>query len=314
MKALTRHILQQLVEAVDDGLAVINASDGDWSIEWFNDAFAAITAREAGALANQSGRELVQRLGGSVAVAHLTDAIAAGEKLKRTLKSPEPEQRRTTLVLRARPLLEKNKTRSGRYLLLLRPRDADEQWSETAELRSELAAAKEQITAMSDDPVTGLASERRFRAQLARDWTVAQRESYPLSLIGLSMDAYPAYLATFGEHASDSCMRMLARTVKRRLRRGSDFAGFFAPSSIVVLIDGGEADAVRRFADRIAADIRALHIHHPHSPVAKHVTVSVGVATQVPGADDDPEAFVDSAMPEPVEETPVAEFSRLTEG
>ncbi|MEO0998226.1 MAG: diguanylate cyclase [Pseudomonadota bacterium] len=314
MKALTRQVLQQLVDAVDDGLAVIDASHGDWPIQWFNDAFAAITARAAGALANQSGRELVQRLGGSVAVAHLNDAIAAGEKLKRTLKSPEPEQRRTTLVLRAEPLLEKNKTRSGRYLLLLRPRDAEEQRSETAELRNELAAAKEQITAMSDDPVTGLASERRFRAQLARDWAVAQRESYPLSLIGLSMDAYPAYLSTFGEHASDSCMRMLARTVKRRLRRGSDFAGFFAPSSIVVLIDGGDADAVRRFADRIADDIKALHIHHPHSPVAKHVTVSVGVATQVPGADDQPDVFLDSAMPEPVEEAPVDEFSRLTEG
>ena len=47
---------------------------------------------------------------------------------------------------------------------------------------------------------------------------------------------------------------------------------------------GSTAPAARDFANGIVADIKALAIHHPHSPKARHITVSVGVCAEVPAA------------------------------
>ena len=238
MKSPPRQMLEQIAGLSRDGLAVLNVESAEWRIEWFNEAFASVTAKSAGALASQSGAQLIGRLAGEDVYAAICTAVSAAERAEHLVPG-NVEASRTPLSICVQPLLRKDGTRSGRVLLQIAPQDAAGAEAQTATLRSELETAERRIRDMSDDPVTGLASAGRFSRQLDRDVALAQRESVGLSLICLTMEAYEPYVETFGQHATESCLRMLARTVRRRLRRGSDLAGYFEPASIVILMSGG---------------------------------------------------------------------------
>jgi len=112
-------------------------------------------------------------------------------------------------------------------------------------------------------------------------------------------EAFPAYLDTFGRHATESMVRRVARCITRRLRRASDIAARLEEDCIVVLVHGGDEGAVRGFADSISAQVRELGIHHPHSPTGRFVTVRCTVTPALPDAEQDPEAFVMEALAAP---------------
>ncbi len=274
MKTPSRLILEQIANSVSEGTAVVDPGNEIWRIVWFNKAFSKLCNAASGELANQSARELIKRLGGEAVLGKLTDAIAAGQSLSVTLipegaESPTPG----ALVLSVQPILNKDGTRSESSLFSLRRRSAVEQNRETHALRYELDEAHRKITAMSDDAVTGLASSEHFCSVLGRDIELARRESFTLSLMAFRMDAFEEYKATFGKHATDSCLRMLARTLSRRLKRGSDFGARADESTMVVLMHGGTHQSVAEFAEKIVSDVDALRIHHPKSPAAKYVTI-----------------------------------------
>ena len=291
MKLPVRNYLDQLLAALQEGTGIIDTTQAAWPIEWFNPAFAELTALRAGAPANQSGRELVERLGGRAALDGLEKAIGASTDTRLTIAA-STEGDEPPLILSARPLLNRDRTVSGKYLLLFSHRTAAEQRKTEETLRSELEEARRQITDMSDDPVTGLASEMRFKQLLKRDWAAAVRGSSSLSVVSLAVDEYDAYLETFGDHATDACLRMIARTIRRRLRRGTDLAGRLGRHTIAVMMNGGECEAVENFAVSIVDDVKALHIHHPRSSVAGFVTVTARTCQITPTPDDDPLEFL----------------------
>ena len=66
----------------------------------------------------------------------------------------------------------------------------------------------------------------------------------------------------------------------------SDGGRFIAMSS------GLDLAQARRHGETLAARVRELHMHHPKSPVARVVTVSVGVAHLTPSPQSTPEQLL----------------------
>jgi diguanylate cyclase (GGDEF)-like protein len=126
--------------------------------------------------------------------------------------------------------------------------------------------------------VTGLLNEAAFRDVLAHDWAVAAREQSSLALVAFQLDDFPAYLEVFGRHASDSCLRRVAQAIRRRLRRASDVAARVDDSNLLVLAHSSTEANVTEFAEKIAAAVRELGLHHPRSNSARFVTVSYRIA------------------------------------
>jgi diguanylate cyclase (GGDEF)-like protein len=148
-----------------------------------------------------------------------------------------------------------------------------------------------------EDPLTGLLNERTFRDILTHDWAVAAREQSTLAVVVFTFDDFPAYVDVFGRHAADSCLRRVGQTVQRCLRRASDVVGRQGDDKIVVLSHAADEDNVRAFAERIAASVRELRIHHPRSDHGRFVTVShkLGSVTVARGAPP-AEAFFDELL------------------
>src|SRR5690606_24351594 len=207
--------------------------------------------------------------------------------------------------------------RKREYLLVLRPVSVDSSskyyalyWrsghdsgpaASHEDMHHALLKAKRRIRDLSrDDPVTGLLNEAAFREVLEHDWAVAAREKSSLALIAFTLDHFDAYLEVFGRHATDSCLRRVAQTIRRCMRRASDVAARIATEDgdvLVVLSHSSDEGGVVEFAERLGGAVRELGLHHPRSKAARFVTVSHQARVlKVDQSKERPSDFLDSVV------------------
>ncbi len=154
-----------------------------------------------------------------------------------------------------------------------------------------LQAAKQQAEELaerlqllsSQDGLTGIANRRHFDEAFDREWRRALRGRNPLSLVMVDIDFFKAYNDTYGHQAGDDCLKDVARLLKGYSRRAGDFAARYGGEEFAVVLTGARADTAQRIAKDIRQGVEALQIPHANSPAGDVVTVSVGVATVMPG-------------------------------
>ena len=152
-----------------------------------------------------------------------------------------------------------------------------------ASLRDQLSVAKRKIEDLQrTDPVTGLATRPAFEETLERDWAIARREQNRVTVITFAIDSFVEYQALFGRHATDALLRKVGHAIGGTLRRAGDLGGRIDENLYAVLIGNADEQQARSCAERIAAKVRNLSIHHPRSTQGRFATVSFGVATEVP--------------------------------
>lgn len=145
------------------------------------------------------------------------------------------------------------------------------------------------------DSGTGLLNRRAFEDLLQRDWVMARREQRSLGLVVFQMDGFDGYREVFGRHAADSCLRKVAHAITGTLQRAGDLTARYGEDRFVILIGESDDERATVLANRIAAKVRGLSVHHPRSPVDRFVTVSFGVASLVPGQGDAHTTLTDKA-------------------
>lgn len=134
------------------------------------------------------------------------------------------------------------------------------------------------------DAVTGIPGRNALLEVLQRDWSVARREQRRLSVIVFRIDALESYHSLFGRHATEACLRKVAHGIANSLQRAADYCARAGHDRFAVLIGGAEEERVAAFAERIAQRVRDLAIHHPRSQLARYLTVSWSLASEIPSA------------------------------
>ena len=147
-----------------------------------------------------------------------------------------------------------------------------------------------------EDRLTGLRHIEYFHELFRRDFAIAQREGRALTVFLADIDALGLYNDTFGRQAGDSVIRRVGRALSSALRRASDLVARVEGGRFVGFSVGMDAAQARRHGETLAARVRELHMHHPHSPVAKIVTVSIGAGHLVPAPQSSPEQLLKSAQ------------------
>ncbi len=176
-------------------------------------------------------------------------------------------------------------------------RDAGERLKFDPRAGRDTLSGAHQPTAMAirDDRLTGLFTEAYLEELLKRDWSIAQREHRSMALFAVDVDALDLYNTTFGRAAGDSTIRRVAHCVSGCLRRASDVTARVEGGSLLAFAPGIDAEHALRLANTMAERVRELRIHHPRCTVLRYVTVSVGVATLVPGANDSPAELIEKS-------------------
>ncbi len=145
------------------------------------------------------------------------------------------------------------------------------------------------------DGLTGLANRRRLDEHLNQEWKRMAREQRPLSLVMCDIDYFKAYNDYYGHLAGDECLREVATLLAACARRPADLAARYGGEEfILVYPDTGALEALE-LAESIRKGTENLNIPHLNSPAGSHVTLSLGVASTVPGPGSQPQDLVASS-------------------
>jgi len=162
------------------------------------------------------------------------------------------------------------------------------------ERTQELASANRQLQQLSvTDPLTGLANRRQLSDRLATEWRRGLRSGTAMAVAMIDVDHFKLYNDHYGHPAGDVCLRRVAQAVSDAMR-AEDIVARYGGEEFAIVLIGHDAEEARTAAERVRAAVEALD--EPHVMVAAgRVTVSIGVATIVPTAQETPEQLVAAA-------------------
>lgn len=153
-----------------------------------------------------------------------------------------------------------------------------------AALRESEAARRRLESLVAADPLTGLANRRGFDYYLREKWRHARREKEMLSLLMIDIDCFKQFNDGYGHQEGDECLQQVAATLRQWTRRAADLATRYGGEEFAVILPGTAIEAAARIAEEIRAAVEGLQYRHEHSSAANVITVSVGVASLLPGA------------------------------
>lgn len=151
-------------------------------------------------------------------------------------------------------------------------------------LRAQLEKANDRLDRLSRlDGLTGIPNRRALDAWLAEEWARASRESLSVAVLMIDLDDFKRYNDFYGHLAGDACLKAVAQTMAAQLVRTTDFCARYGGEEFVVILHDTDLEGARTVARRLMSAVEALAIPHQMSSAAPTITLSVGLATQVPG-------------------------------
>jgi diguanylate cyclase (GGDEF)-like protein len=132
------------------------------------------------------------------------------------------------------------------------------------------------------DPVTELPSQLALQECLEREWRRAARDHMPLSLVMVEVDHFRAYNDRLGKPQGDACLKIVADTLKKSVRRPGDFLARYGAGKFGVVLGGVGEEGAMVLAEMLRATVHALKFPNPVSATGPSLTLSVGVASVKP--------------------------------
>ncbi|WP_425545053.1 GGDEF domain-containing protein [Caenispirillum bisanense] len=144
------------------------------------------------------------------------------------------------------------------------------------------------------DPLTGVANRRGLSEVLDTEWRRGLRTGSSLALILLDVDHFKVFNDTYGHQAGDACLVQLARTLRNACRRPVDLVARYGGEEFVLVLPESDLEGALTVVRTIRDDLAAQAIPHAGSPFGV-VTVSLGVAAEVPSRERSPAALLADA-------------------
>jgi diguanylate cyclase (GGDEF)-like protein len=133
------------------------------------------------------------------------------------------------------------------------------------------------------DDLTGVFNRRYFDLTFKKEWRRAHRRLLPISLILLDIDYFKGYNDTYGHQRGDECLRTIASTLVRSLRRPGDLVARCGGEEFSLILPETNQSGALMVAKNVQKEIAQLNIPYYESQVSECVSASMGVATMIPG-------------------------------
>lgn len=135
----------------------------------------------------------------------------------------------------------------------------------------------------NNDPLTGIANRRSFHLLLEKAMQRQQQCGTPLSLVMLDVDYFKKYNDHYGHQAGDECLVKIAQCLADAIRSTHDAVARFGGEEFIILLPDAVEQQAIEVAERLRLNLQALSIPHAASLVMPYVTISLGIATVIPG-------------------------------
>ncbi|WP_412971569.1 diguanylate cyclase domain-containing protein [Glaciecola sp. MF2-115] len=145
------------------------------------------------------------------------------------------------------------------------------------------------------DPLTQVANRRKYNETLQREWSRSIRYAQPISMLLIDIDFFKQFNDFYGHNVGDDCLIKIAHNLHSLSRRPGDlFARIGGEEFVLILCDCDAMGAEAKARDLIQT-VSHLNIANQGAPNHDRVTISVGVATSSPKAEDEPLALFQAA-------------------
>ncbi len=166
--------------------------------------------------------------------------------------------------------------------------------SERKRTEEHLTKLRMELEALSfKDGLTGVANRRRFDALIEVEWSEARKSQKPLSLIIVDIDLFKQYNDHYGHVRGDECLKRVAQALGTGATRERDLIARYGGEEFVLVLPETDEEGAVAVGARCRDTLLMEGIAHETSTVARTVTVSMGVGTIVPRADDKAQEFID---------------------
>ncbi|MGJ9420256.1 diguanylate cyclase domain-containing protein [Massilia sp. CMS3.1] len=143
------------------------------------------------------------------------------------------------------------------------------------------------------DGLTALFNRRFFDGKLETEIARHRRQKQPLAVALIDVDHFKKYNDSLGHQRGDDCLKTIARTLGNCARRPGEVIARYGGEEFVILIPDCAIDDATRYGARLCQMINDLAL--PHPAAAAHVTISVGIHSQVPDASATGRQFLERA-------------------
>ena len=146
----------------------------------------------------------------------------------------------------------------------------------------------------SSDALSGLANRRGFDARLAADWQRSGKLNRPIALLMIDVDHFKQFNDRYGHVEGDVCLRRIGKLLRETATGEDDLPARYGGEEFALLLPGADIDMALNVGERLRDAVEGLCIAHASSPEGQ-VTISVGVASLIPGVGQDAEHLVEAA-------------------
>jgi two-component system, chemotaxis family, response regulator WspR len=148
---------------------------------------------------------------------------------------------------------------------------------------------------MNSDGLTGLSNRRHFDEYLELEWRRATREQTQMSLMMIDVDYFKAYNDTFGHLEGDEALRQVAKAIRASCSRPSDLPARYGGEEFALVLPNTSPGGARLLAEKLRQTVAGMNIPHMAPREGSTLTVSIGLATVVPGVGSHSRQLIQSA-------------------
>ena len=98
----------------------------------------------------------------------------------------------------------------------------------------------------------------------------------------MDIDFFKKYNDGYGHIKGDECLRAVAQTLKKALKRPIDVLARYGGEEFVVLLPDTDLIGAKAVGDRLISALTSANIPHEFSDVQPYVTISIGAAEKTP--------------------------------
>lgn len=277
-EVMTRRMLEQMLFAIDQPLALVRCNEGRSFLSWQNDAFVQLTGFSRAELLERGDTWLVDPAG---LHAWLAAKTGPGEfQLAGRLCSGETVQ----WAVQATPI-HRSDTEIACWMLQWPHGSASACGVAASQLATSPRMRAVQLQVAREDAVTGILSRGWFEEMLQHQLGGARRREQPLALMLFEVEHFDIYLQTFGRKTGDACLRLVARAIASAMRRSTDLVARVGNRQFAALAEDMDQAQVIAHGARIREAVEALCIHNPRAPSGRYVSVQCSFTLAVPQAD-----------------------------
>ena len=144
------------------------------------------------------------------------------------------------------------------------------------------------------DALTGVANRRKFDQYLAHEWNRAGRLQLPISMLLIDADFFKQHNDSYGHPSGDQCLKQIAESAMIGAKRPEDLVARIGGDEFAIILSGTDNHGAVTVADEIREVFRQRSRARKEDPEAL-ITISIGCATLVPKATEQPEALIQIA-------------------